>query len=255
MREFGDLDYDIYPDWGTSIFMRIINSADALIAISESVASHLLNSIANGRVHIIYNGVASEADFDRLYKLAQTKSSRKEQYTFALVGLIHPNKGQKIAIRALAIVAKQYPDTRLLIVGGGDASRLKRLVSELGVQNNIEFWGYVKDPYTAYLAADATLVCSKYEAMGRVTAEAMSACRPVIGFDHAGTSEIIEHEFTGLFYHGGPEELATCMIRFIKNPGWARKLGDNGWHIARKKYSTEVYAENVYKVLCSIAHR
>ncbi|HOP47870.1 MAG TPA: glycosyltransferase family 4 protein [Desulfobacteraceae bacterium] len=255
MREFSDLDYDIYPDWGTSIFRRIIGSADALISISEAVSSHLLNGVANERVHIIYNGIASEADFDRFYKMSQTKSRHKEHYTFALVGLIHPNKGQETAIRALAIVAKQYPDTHLLIVGGGDTTALERIVSELGMENNIEFWGYVKEPYAAYLAADATLVCSKYEAMGRVTAEAMSACLPVIGFDHAGTSEIIEHEHTGLFYRGGPEELAACMIRFIKNPGWASQLGYYGWHIARKKYSTEVYAENVYRVLCSITHR
>jgi len=42
-------------------------------------------------------------------------------------------------------------------------------------------------------------MCSRHEAMGRVTVEAMSACLPVIGFDNGGTAELIEHERSGCF--------------------------------------------------------
>lgn len=252
LREFGDLDFGLYPDWGASIFRHVMGSADAFIAISEAVRSHLLNGMANERVHVIYNGVAWEADFDRLYDLAQGKSSRQEPYTFALVGRIHPSKGQETAIRALAITTDRFPDARLLMVGGGDTRQLKRIANELGVAGNVEFWGYVQDPYKAYLAADAVLMCSINEAMGRVTAEAMAACRPVIGYDSAGTAEVIEHEQTGLLYRGGPGSLATCMMRFIERPEWARQLGTNGWHVAHEKYSIEVHSESVYQVLRSI---
>jgi glycosyltransferase involved in cell wall biosynthesis len=252
LREFGDLDYGFYPDWGRTIFRRVIGSADAVIAISKAVCSHVLSGITSGRVHIIYNGVAWQADFDRLHELVQAQSGRQQLYSFALVGRIDQNKGQETAIRALAIVVKHFPNTCLIIVGGGDTSKLKHVATELGVADNIEFWGFVRDPYTAYLAADAVLVCSKNEAMGRVTVEAMSACRPVIGYDSGGTGEIIEHEHTGILYLSGPEKLAEYMIQFIENPDWARQLGENGWQVARNKYSIEAYAENVYAVLRSI---
>ena len=255
LRELGDLDYGLRPDWGTSAFKYLISSADAIITNSKAVRSHLLNGVANKHVHVIYNGVAWESDFDRLRRLAQKERKYQRPYTFALVGVIHPNKGQETAIRALAIAIKRFPDIRLLIVGGGDTTRLKRIATELGVIDNVEFWGYIQDPYKAYMTADAVLMCSKYEAMGRVTAEAMSACRPVIGYESGGTAEIIEHERTGLLYHGGPESLATCMMRFIENPGWARQLGENGWHVAREKYSIEIYSESVYQVLCSVRNR
>lgn len=252
LREFGKLHYGLQHDWGTIVFKRVIGSADALIAISEAIRAHLLSGMSNQRIHVIYNGVASEADFDRLYDLVQAQPNRQQPYTFALVGLIHPNKGQETAIRALAVAARQYPDIRLLIVGGGDVDQLKQLANESGIEDKVEFWGYVQEPYTAYLAADAVLMCSKYEAMGRVTVEAMSARRPVIGYDDGGTSEIIEHEHTGLLYRGGPEMLAACMMRFTENPEWACKLGENGWHDARSKFSTEAYAESIYRVLRSI---
>ena len=252
LREFGDLDYGLRHDWGGAVFRRGIGSADAIIAVSESIRGHLLKGMSSQHIHVIYNGVASEADFDRLYDLVQAQPNRQQPYTFALVGLIHPNKGQETAIRALAVAARQYPDIRLLIVGGGDVDQLKQLANESGIEDKVEFWGYVQEPYTAYLAADAVLMCSKYEAMGRVTVEAMSARRPVIGYDDGGTSEIIEHEHTGLLYRGGPEMLAACMMRFTENPEWACKLGENGWHDARSKFSTEAYAESIYRVLRSI---
>jgi len=255
LRELGDLDYGLRPDWGTSAFRYLIGSADAIITNSKAVRSHLLNGVTNEHVYVIYNGVAWESDFDHLRELAQEERQHQRPYTFALVGIIHPNKGQEMAIRALAIATKRFPDIRLLIVGGGDATHLKRIATELGVIDNVEFWGYIHDPYKAYLAADAVLMCSKYEAMGRVTAEAMAACRPVIGYESGGTAEIIEHEHTGLLYRGGPEALATCMMRFVENPEWAQQLGENGWHVAHEKYSIEVYSESVYQVLCSVLGR
>jgi glycosyltransferase involved in cell wall biosynthesis len=51
-------------------------------------------------------------------------------------------------------------------------------------------------------------MCSKNEALGRVTIEAMSRGTPVIGFDNAGTSEIIKHAYNGFLYKEGASELS-----------------------------------------------
>lgn len=254
LREFSDLDYNFHYDWGKNIFRYLISRADSQIAVSEAVRSYHLRGGKSERSYVIYNGVASIAEFERLYNMTNSNSVSEldKSYTFALVGLIHPAKGQGVAIRALALLARDFPKVRLLIVGMGVTDQLEALTYELGVANNVEFWGYVGDPYKAYLACDALLMCSKNEAMGRVTVEAMSACRPVIGYDQAGTSEIIEHELTGLLYRGGPEALANCMRQFIEDPAWARQLGNNGWYVARKKYTVEVYAQSVYEVLLSV---
>lgn len=254
LREFGDLDYGLHPDWGNRIFRYLINKSDARIANSEAVRSYYLRDAKSNGTYAIYNGIASLTEFDRLYSVANSNTTREpdKPYIFTIVGLIHPSKGQDVAIRALALLRGDFPKIRLLIVGMGNTNLLKALAAELGVMNNVEFWGHIEDPYEAYLAAEAVLMCSKYEAMGRVTAEAMSACRPVIGYDQAGTSEIIEHGQTGLLYLGGAEELASCMRQFIENPTWARQLGINGWHIARQKYSVEAYARSVYEVLSSV---
>ncbi len=256
LREFGYLDHGFPLDWGVGIHKRIIQSSDAHIAVSEAIRDYFfLKNMNRERCYVIYNGVASESKFDDLYTQHQQILARQQPYTFLLIGNIQPNKGQEVAIRALAVVVKKFPAVRLLIVGSGNLAPLRRLANSLNLEDNVEFWGYIDDPYKAYLAADAVLMCSKNEAMGRVTVEGMSACLPVIGYDNSGTSELIEHEHTGLLYSNGFDELAKCMIRLVDNPEWGQQIGINSWHVARKKFTIESYAQAVYKVLLSVTER
>jgi glycosyltransferase involved in cell wall biosynthesis len=256
LREFLDLDYQFHHDWGKLFFKYVINKADAQIAISKAIRSHFVNGFfPSKKMHVVYNGVTSTTKFEHLYEIANSSFQVNRPFTFALVGLIHPSKGQDVAIRALSILANDFPQVRLLIVGQGESTQItniKKLANNLRMSNQVEFWGHIDDPYKAYLASDVVLMCSKNEGMGRVTVEGMSACRPVIGYDNAGTSEIIQHEYTGLLYRGEHEALAASMRRFIENPDWAKKLGNNAWHIARKNYSIETYSQKIYQILLSV---
>lgn len=249
LREFGDLDYGLYPDWGIYIQKQVLHLSDKFIAVSEAIRNHLVEDVDKERVHVIYNGVASETEFNRLYSINQRKADTRQYYTFAILGFIHSGKGQDVAIKALSLVVKKFPETRLLIIGSGNTQYLQQLVKDLSLEGNIEFWGYVSDPYQAYLACDAVLMCSQNEGMGRVTVEAMSACRPVIGYSNAGTLELIEHEHNGLLYQGNHEELATCMLRLVDDPDWGYQMGINAWHFAQPRFTVEFYAQAVYKVL------
>ena len=105
------------------------------------------------------------------------------------------------------------------------------------------------------MKADAVLMCSRNEAWGRVVAEAMATCRPVIGHDKGGVSELILNNRTGLLYTNGFEELADCMSAFVANPTWAKSLGENVWHVAREEYTIEKYASRIYDVLLSVLNR
>lgn len=256
IREFGELDYRLHHDWGRKVFKQFVSKANAVIAISNAVKRIVLDGVG-AKTYVIYNGVVSKAECDALKE--QTLSSNKSQnYTFAIVGILHPNKGQEHALRALAYQKKDHPNIHLLIVGSGSKNYtkyLKTLSKDLGIGNQVEFWGYVSDPFAAYLKADAVLMCSKYEAMGRVTAEAMATARPVIGYNSGGTAEIVENDVTGLLYNGDYKNLSHCMAKFVENPKWSQKLGLNGWEKAREEYTIEVYAERVYSILREAVNR
>ncbi len=252
LREFNDLDFGFCFDWGKPLHRFIIGSADAVIAISHAVKSHYTKGKIAGNFHVIYNGVASVEDFNRLKKKSSSQHLPDNPFIFALVGMIQSKKGQDVAIKALSLLIKDYPNLRLRIVGDGNYDHLVNLANSLGITKNIDFTGHLVSTENAYLQSHVVLMCSENEAMGRVTVEAMAASRPVIGYDRAGTSELIEDEKTGLLYVGEEKELAACMKRFVDNLGWARELGDNAWEVARKKYSVETYTENIYNVLTGL---
>lgn len=256
IREFGWLDYQLKYDWGQTFFRYWLNKADAVIAISEAIKKDVCQGIRSN-VYTIYNGVVSR---DKCISLGRQGFSRatSTKYIFVILGLINPNKGQEDAIRGLAVLCKDFPSIHLHIVGTGQAhyiTQLKQLCRELGVEDRVEFKGYISNPFAALLEADAFLMCSRHEAMGRVTAEAMAAARPVIGYNNGGTPELIENEVTGLLYEGGHKELAQCMARFAERREWAAELGVNGWNKAQKEFIIEVYAKRIYEVLKDVRNR
>jgi glycosyltransferase involved in cell wall biosynthesis len=256
VREFGRRDYDLLPDFGRRMSRLGFQTADATIFVSHALRRAILGRTPAANSHVIYNGVAREAAFDERRRAAEALRGQRGPFTYVLVGRFRESKGQAVAIRAFAQLVARHPAARLLLVGGagqtGDQDyfdQCRALASELAVADRIEFWGYIPDPERAFLEADVALMCSRNEAMGRVTAEAMSACRPVIGFDSGGTSELIDPDRTGMLYRGGPEALAACMARYLAAPDLAWQHGQAGWHEARRRHSIEAYAAQIHEVL------
>jgi glycosyltransferase involved in cell wall biosynthesis len=259
LREFGNRDYNLWPDLGAWLTRRVLRSADARIFVSKALKQAFLGNVTPRNTHVIYNGVASESVFDSRREAAEAQRGRRQPFTFVLVGRFRQGKGQAVAIEAFAKVAKRFPDVRLILVGDagltgeqGYYDHCRALVTQLGIAGRVELWGYIPDPERAFLAADVALMCSQNEAMGRVTVEAMSACRPVIGNDSGGTSELIDHDRTGLLYRGTADNLAECMTRYIEAPELARLHGEVGWQMSRQRHSTETYAAQVYEVIRGI---
>lgn len=251
IREFKDLDQGVELEWGKKWFDRALLFSKANIFISQSLKSHIYKFQNERHAHVVPNGVAWEADFDKYYDRVDPGSP----FRFLIIGTIHESKGQLEAIRAFAKVHEVRPDTRLLVVGRGAVEDAKALADHLNITPVVEFWGHVDDPSVAYRSANAVLVCSRNEAFGRVTAEAMAHRLPVIGRDSAGTSEIVTHMHTGLLYRHGPDELATHMIRIIDDSDLRTGLAHNGWQHARQEYSIEKYSNRIHSILEAVTQQ
>ena len=255
VREFGGRDFGLHYDWGERLFRAFMSRSEAIVTVSEAVREHVCLDIS-APCHVIYNGVIS---CERLEQLGNEAKEKEEDfsspYTFAIVGQISPAKGQKQALRALHRVKQEGKEIRLLVAGSGTSEHveaLRRLCQSLNLDHEVKFLGYVPDPFEVYRRANAVLMCSSHEAMGRVTAEAMAAVLPVIGLNQDGTAELIDDEYNGLLYDGSTEHLVACMNRFIDEPKWARSLGWNGLKKAHREFTEEVYAQQMHDMMHSV---
>ncbi len=260
LREFGDLDYNLSFDWGTPIFNFFLRRANAQICISQAIRSFYRNGLRSNKCHVVYNSVATSDEMDKFHSFNIHALNRKADFVFAIVGLIQKNKGQDTAIRALSILKSAFPAVSLIIAGndtsnGRYINELVNLARQCNVRKEVIFIGYTPNPYDIYLKADAILMCSKHEALGRVSIEAMTACKPVIGHKSSGTAEIVENNVNGFLYEGDHTELASCMQRLLDNPSLARDMGEKGWHMAKNLYSIETYAGKIYEILADVMKR
>ena len=255
IREFQRLDHGLSLDWGKQTFRWLGSKSAAIIMVSQAIKHYYATWIDLSKGHVVYNGVASQAEFDYTMKRkAQSGEANKRCYTFCLLGRLSTEKGQPEAIRALGRLLERGTQARLIIAGRGNYHPLEELATNLSIQDNIVFVGHTDDVFSIYLQSDACLVCSSHEAFGRVTIEAMVAALPVIGKKnfYSGTSELIQHSRTGLLYEGGADELATAMECLVKDPAWGEDLGRLGWRYAREHYNREKYVDQIHTILQKI---
>lgn len=169
------------------------------------------------------------------------------------VGMLIFLKGIHILIQAMEPVIRQIPDAKLLIIGrGGYKGRLKKLVSELGLEGEVEFLGHVSQAALSdYMRSCRVLVLpSLSEGLPRVLIEAMACGKPVIGTNVGGIPSLIRDGVNGfLVPPNSPEALAEKIIYLLLREGEAARMGAKGREFVAQTFSTEKYVEGYAKIL------
>lgn len=229
---------------------RLIGRLSArVIAISRAVENEYARYISPQKLRVIYQAVTlregNESSPDRV--------EDKQHFRCAIVGSLQVSKGQDEAISALAELVRRGVDAELLIVGTGDnrfRKALEKSVKHHGLEEQVIFHGYVENPIPLIRAADVILMCSRFEAFGRVTVEAMLAGKPIIGTASGGTVELIQDGKTGLLYEpGNYNELATKIQYLYENPEERSRLGSVARIWAASRFSRKRYAKEVRDLL------
>lgn len=245
IREFGDLHFNFHYIPHRRCIAKQIRKSDAAIFVSKVLKKHWAK-YDEGKFKIVYNGIVfNNVDINTLRNTSKI-------FKFGLLGPIITGKGQNIAVKAFAIILKQYPDCELHFYGDvADQEyfqNLQFLISELTCTEKIFFHPFTQDTNSIYYNLNVVLSCSYYEAFGRTIVEAMGRGVPVIANANGGPEEIIDEGVNGLFFKQTPENLAEKMRLLISEPNLYNQISANSIIKARKNFSVEEYVSKV----CSI---
>ena len=254
-HESGYHNHNLKFDFGHRYIASLMNSlSEVIIVNSASVKNDYKRYIRPDKMHLIYQSVtvSDEINFPK-----SEPSSGNPLFKCAIVGSLHGWKGQDEAIKALSEVAHRGVNARLLVIGDGDkrfTAALHEQVKDYGLEPHVTFIGYTPDPLRFIHMADAVLVCSKWEAFGRVIVEAMLAGKPVIATANSGgPAELIEEGKTGLLYERGNHfELADKIQYLYENPDARTRLGSAARMWAKGRFTQERYAKEVFSLLSKI---
>ena len=245
LREFIDLDFGYQPFCSWERLKYFINDSHAIIAITEAIRKHFVTEQGQDFSHVVNDAVCSLSD------LSQTP---KEPYLL-FCGRVIPQKGADMALQIFAQVHATHPAFKLKYLGNvTEAYRdeLLRMATTLGLnQEDVEFLGFQRDIRPVMQQATALLMCSRNEAQGRVTVEAMFYGTPVVGSNAGGTPEIIRHRKNGLLFDTVYDAVAQVKL-LIEQPSIARQLIDAAHATAALRFSEEVYREKMLHIYHSV---
>lgn len=246
LHEYGDMDHQLKFNYGKRLTLRLINF------FSDQI---LVNSKA---LQLYFNTYFQTAKIQQLYYVVEYPESdpmqrkNKDALTICMVGRIAAGKNQLIALKALGLLKQENMLPRIIFVGGMDASykaTLDAYAATHGLCAQITYTGQTDKPAAYVQAADCVLVCSKNEAFGRVTVEAMKSGVITIASKTGAGKELIEHGVTGFLFNPEDEQELALLLKRIWQTEDVRVITTQAQNFARKHFNADTHLQSLQQVI------
>ncbi|BCX89702.1 hypothetical protein MIN45_P2075 [Methylomarinovum tepidoasis] len=245
---------------GSYLMHRAYRLPDHFVPVSQWIAQSMRRTlgIPQERISVVYDGL----ELERLDPETDGRPFRHrfgiadDDFAVGLVALLIPWKGQDIFIDAAERLRHRIPRLKMMIVGAAPQScrdyerQLKARVCQEGLEDTVIFTGHVADMPAVYNGLDVVVNASTSpDPLGTVVIEAMAMARPLIGPDHGGAAEMIDHEHTGLlFAPGDPEALTEAIERFHDDIELRERCRHSARRHALKTFAVTAHATAVQQV-------
>lgn len=233
-----------YDDWLTPRVKWALSRADAIVGVSRFVSDSLVRAGYDaGRIFMVHNSLDLEdpafRDPPSVEGVRRELGIPADAPLICIASRLFRWKGHGDLVDALAVVHREIPAARLLIVGeddpranpGGGSYRaeLATRIGALGLDASVIFTGFRTDVARLMSAADVFCQPSAEEPFGMVYLEAMAVRRPVVAYASGGAPEVVSHGETGLLVpRGDIGALAAALLRLLRDPVLRRTMGDAG---------------------------
>lgn len=206
-------------------------SADRVVAVSDSILGELESAIPG--IAPIAQMIPPPVNLALVAKRSTEPVAQawlavpRERPVILGVGRLSFEKGFDLLIAALRLLHDSGGRQRLILAGdGADAAALKVQAARLGLTDDIDFLGYVDNPWSLMAAADMVVVPSRVEGFCLVLVEAMSLGRQVVAARFGSSAlDILENGRLGELADAGDQvSLAQAITRAFAAPRPAEVL-------------------------------
>ena len=255
----------------TNFLKKFYNSimvrSDLIIAGSNHIFSHINLNYSKylskkKKFLVIFRGInvdyfdpSTTLDVEE-NKLLSNWGIDRNKKIILMPGRLTTWKGQEIFIEALNLVNKKlgYEAFYAVILGANQgrdvfAKKLKRLVEQYRLNNQLKFINHCKDMPLAYKISSMVISASiEPEAFGRVSVEAQAMEKPIIASNIGGSNETIINNKTGfLFESGNAESLSKKILEVLNlDESKLKSIGIEGRKNVINKFNVEKMCFSTY---------
>jgi len=229
---------------------RIWRNASAVVALSQGLKDIALKAAPDQEIDVISNGI----EINYFYPASREKQQNGPLKLITVSRLLE----RKGIHHLLEAIAKPSPlSVTLTIVGTGSyEDELRRVCTDLGLDDRINFTGFVRrdELPELYRQYDVFALPSQTESFGLVFAEAMSCGLPIIGTLVGGIPELVRHGTDGILVNpAAPDEIRESLQAILNHPEKRIAMGISARQRIENKYSWRMiasqYLECYQKVL------
>ncbi len=207
------------------------NRVRMFAAVSDGVAREMNTFYPGAQTVVTVNGVDHDRFSPDLDAYARTRTElgvRPETCVALFVGGDWDRKGLALAIEGLAYARARSAPVTLWVVGPGDRARFLALAAELGVGDDVRFFGHRADPERFYKAADVCVVPTLYETFCIAAFEGAAAGLPLIVTPVHGASDLVGPDIAGIRVERSGDSVGAALVRLTLDPDLRSSLGAEG---------------------------
>lgn len=219
---------------------------DCLITInSEDCELAHKKKFRAGKIYKVH-GVGVELDKFKAVD-ADEKARLRAEYgydgdTFIMIypADLSVRKNQPMLFDALQKIAEKNKNVKLLLPGQPiRLEEYKRMISERGIADNVEFLGYRRDINNLVGLSDLSVASSFQEGLPINLIEAMAMGNAIVATDVRGNNDAVEDGVNGYLVPVGDSDLmAEKILELMNDREKLRTFGENGLDMV-KDFSTE----------------
>jgi glycosyltransferase involved in cell wall biosynthesis len=201
-----------------TVTRHLYKRASRIIAVSRGVERDLLDCLGlpEELVTAIPNPVV-DRDLQALAEHPIEHPWFQDDHPVLLaVGRLVPQKDYPILLQAFRAV-RDKRIVRLIILGEGELrGELETLAKVLKIEKDVDFRGFVKNPFPFMRNCTVYILCSRFEGLPGALIQAMACGAPSISTDcPSGPSEIIDSGSNGLLIPVGDVRALTRSIELL----------------------------------------
>ena len=208
---------------------------------------------ARSKIRTVYTGHAVPA----LTRNRDGARTGDATFTVGTMGAFSPRKNPGLLLEAARLVRERVPSVRFAFAGEaatpedeGYAAALRERCRETGLEDAVEWCGWVDPPQDFLRRLDVYVQCSEHEGLPGAVREAMLDGLPVVATRVGGTAEIVVDGETGyLVDRGDTPALADAIVRLASDREAAAALGLAGRRRAEVLFSQESFLAGYREVL------